>query len=862
MATSKEVIELLFNAEYAGKAEVRALKRDLNDLSSDFSSGISTMSAFTLALGTMELAAVGASIGLAKAGVEVAGRFGDGFKEITTLIGDTDADLGKFKQSIRDYASGSTASLEDINGAIYNAISAGVDYKDSVEFLAAAEKLSIAGKTDLNSAVQILTGTLSAYGANMSEAGKYSDIMFASVASGVTTIPELVASLGQVTGTAASLGVSFEEVSAATATLTKNGINTSQSMTGLKALISNIIKPSKEAADVAEELGINLGTQALESKGLVGVLTEMATKTQGSTQHMSSLFGSVEALNLALILTSQKGLKSFQTDLDAMTKSAGATDGAVSKMEENLKLIKQTVANNIELTLEGIGEPLLDEFKDINKGIAEIFNQIRQNLGDGGALNDVISSVEGVAGTVATIISNMASNMDGALSSADLSGFTKSFDAINDAIKGLELGTEDGLASVISGIGKAFEGLTNFTLSAGEVLKGLLEVFGDVGSYLAGMDSEFLESAGSIGGWALVIGTATTVLSPFVTLLLTMKKMGGIVGAMGSASAVSALSKSVKGLGLAGAGAAVAWAGFEIGQNAVQAIDNITGLSDAMYGAKPPAEGLQKAMDEYAASIGKSSVTMSEYIAAMKKKNGANQEAVSTLNSMGDSLATVTLKTKLSAEEQARYNAFVADGYSWTGKANDALNQSIQAQDKNKASLKGLGQTANLSADDIKSLGDASETTKNALETLDNIKPVFDFQTAKVKSQAEEITSIMESLGASGESAGDALASAFGVFSSENYANLNVLERDAIESSIKEMTKSQSDLAAAQKSVADAKAEWMRAQAQAAANGDPLIAVDGTRLEPELEAFMFKIIESVQVQVAANKADFLTGMGS
>lgn len=230
MATTKEVVELLFNSEY-NDAGTRALKRDLTNLGGSAQAGISGVAGFTVALGALELAAIAASIGLAKAGAEAAGKFGAGFNEISTLVTATDAELTTFKNSIKDYAAGSTASLEDINSAIYNAISAGVDYKDSIEFLSQAEKLSVAGKTDLNSAVQILSGTLNAYGEETDQAGKYSDILFSTVKSGVTTIPELVSSLGSVTGTAAAMGISFEEVGAATSTMTKNGIATAQSMT-------------------------------------------------------------------------------------------------------------------------------------------------------------------------------------------------------------------------------------------------------------------------------------------------------------------------------------------------------------------------------------------------------------------------------------------------------------------------------------------------------------------------------------------------------------------------------------------------------------------------------------------------------
>lgn len=858
MATSREVIELLFNAEYKGTAEVRALKRDLNDLYGDFSSGVSTAAAFTAALSAMELAAIGVAVGLAKAGVESAGAFNTQFSEISTLIDDTDENLAAFKASIQDYASGSTASIENINGAIYNAISAGVDYKDSIEFLTVAEKLSVAGKTDLNSAVQVLTGTLNAYGLETDQAGKVSDTLFSTVKNGVTTIPELVASLGQVTGTAANLGVSFEEVGAATSTLTKNGIATSQSMTILKAIISGIINPTKEAQDVADELGISLGTQALESKGLSGVLAEMADKTGGSKEQMAALFTSTEALNGALVLTSDNGLKSFNADLLAATEAAGATETAFEKMADNVALIKQTLANSIELTLGAIGEPLLDEFTDIDKAIAGIFNTIRENLtAQDGALVPVINAVEGVAETVSGIIRNMANNMDEALDLANLSGFTNAFDAINDALRGLDLDSPEGLARAITLLGEAFEGLTEFTLSAGEVVKGLLEVFGDIASALNEMDGDFLATAGTIGGWAIVIGTATTALSPFVGLLLTIKKMGGIVGAIGTSTAITGATSAIGKLGVAGAAFAT---GFVVGDKLVEASDAAFGWSEAAAGGLEITPTLQKAMDDYAASIGKSSVTTAEYVAAMKEKHAAHEGDIDILEQdrqKADAwFATHKEGLVTISESQERIDRWKASQEA-AGKATEdsTLSAAEQAQ-----KLQELSQSAKPAIEGVDALGDSAESVKDKMDALNAIEPVFDFKTAQVESQAKEIEAIMTALGDSVTATGESLSSAFGVISSGEFGDLDVFQQNSIQDSIEQMAESQQILAEAEAAVAQAKAAYLAAQSNAVQNGDALISIDGTNLEPQLEAFMFEILKSIQMRVSAQYSDFLLGM--
>ena len=52
----------------------------------------------------------------------------------------------------------------------------------------------------------------------------------------------------------------------------------------------------------------------------------------------------------------------------------------------------------------------------------------------------------------------------------------------------------------------------------------------------------------------------------------------------------------------------------------------------------------------------------------------------------------------------------------------------------------------------------------------------------------------------------------------------------------------------------------MRARRDALQNGDSLVTVNGDGLKPHLEAFMFEILESIQVRVSEEYQSFLLGM--
>ena len=104
-------------------------------------------------------------------------------------------------------------------------------------------------------AADAITTLLNSYGLSASHAGDVSDVLFATVKRGKTTFADLAPSIGMVAATAASAGVSLDDLGASVATMTRNGIRTERAVTALNAVVSTFLKPTKEAADYARELG-------------------------------------------------------------------------------------------------------------------------------------------------------------------------------------------------------------------------------------------------------------------------------------------------------------------------------------------------------------------------------------------------------------------------------------------------------------------------------------------------------------------------------------------------------------------------------------------------------------------------------
>jgi len=464
------------------------------------------------------------------AAIDAAGHFGDAVNEIATLFAGTTEQVSRFGTGIQNYASTSTQSIASINGAIYEAISSGVKYEDNLSFLIEAEKLSVAGRANLQQVTSVLTGVLNAYGASTSQAADFTDDLYTAVLNGKTTVPELAQSLGNIVGITANVDVGFDELSAAIAALTASSVKTPEAITGIKAAISNILSPSSDAAKAAAEMGLQFDGAALRSKGLSGMLSEVYDKTQGNTDSIKRLFGSIEGYNAALILGADKtGI--FVKSLEDMANNSGATNQAFEAMTQNYEVALQRMGNAAEVALIKAGKPLLDEFGGVANGIAAVFKSLGQPI-DAGAFAPIIQAMETFGQSMAGTLQQIAQNLPQALSGLEFSGLIRSFQNLGDEMGdvfaqifgNIDLSTPEGLGDALQMIVNGVAALTNVTAGIVDGLEPVFAAFGGLArsADMAGEDAQL--AVGQFLGAAEVIVSFGTKLGG---ALIALQEYGG-----------------------------------------------------------------------------------------------------------------------------------------------------------------------------------------------------------------------------------------------------------------------------------------------------------------------------------------------
>lgn len=360
-----------------------------------------TINNTTNALGGLKSTLVKLGIGavLAKTfhdGVKNTNEFEHSLAKASTLFGDVEVDTENLSKKIIELSSATGQAASSIGNSLYNALSAGVEVTEdmgtAMDFLESATKLSVAGFTDVDTAVTATAKVMNAYGKEMYDAERIGEILMQTQNLGITTVDQLGSALATVTPIAASFGVSFEQVGASLALMTKQGTDTATATTQLRGIIAELgqdgTQASKNLQKAFERTGSEYKSFAEYMKNpennLQGAIKLLEEEAENAGLTLSDMFGNVRAGVGALQLAKDEtglytdfldNLKG-ETNLveDAYAKMMDTRTNKLAKMKEQLKniAIKITGSETASGILDGLvdlGQKFLDKIDEWADGI-------------------------------------------------------------------------------------------------------------------------------------------------------------------------------------------------------------------------------------------------------------------------------------------------------------------------------------------------------------------------------------------------------------------------------------------------------------------------------------------------------------
>lgn len=357
----KNTISITFKLDGDGKG-FKAIARDANGLRTIMSSTLEQSEALKTSLVNWSAAVQGLQ-SVERAVNQISSQlnsitsesqeFGKAMREANTMAGKGGEEFKQLKGEIADLAKEIPIARDLLANGLYQTISNGVPEDNWIEYLKTSARSAVGGLADINKVVGVTSTLIKNYGLEWSAAADIQDKIQLTAKNGVTSFEQLAQALPRVTGNAATLGVSIDELLGTFATLTGVSGNTAEVSTQLAAIFTALVKPSSEAAKMAAEMGIQFDAAAIKAAGgFQNFLSQLDRSVKAYAQASGvleqevygKLFGSAESLRALIPLQGELSDK-FTANVANMVNSAGTMDAAYAEMSSNGEAVNQMLRN-------------------------------------------------------------------------------------------------------------------------------------------------------------------------------------------------------------------------------------------------------------------------------------------------------------------------------------------------------------------------------------------------------------------------------------------------------------------------------------------------------------------------------------
>ena len=453
--------------------------------------------------------------------VQAAQKYETAMAKVGTIADTKQVPLEQLSSEIMKLSNTTGIAAEAIADDVYNAISAGQQTGDAVNFVSNSAKLAKAGFAESSQTLDVLTTILNAYGMEASKVGDVSDMLIQIQNKGKVTVGELSSVMGKIIPTANANGVALEQLGAGYAIMTSKGIAAAETTTYMNSMLNELGKSGTTADKLLRQTaGKSFKELMADGKSLGDVLGIMQEAAESSGKSLSDVFGSAEAGKAAVSLLSN-GVDGFNESVKGMVESAGATEEAFAKMENTTEAKMQKAKNSIANLGIVLGQNLLPIVGNLADKVAAVVIKVSEFAQANPKL--VQTALKVAAALAGMKVAGLTAKL----------GFLHISSGIKDAQKILELFKIkaiglSGIGSKVVGfitkpfsgiggiLGKALSGIGGIVARSplGSIGRVVASSFGKIGSFIAPVGNIIKKALGPLGK----IGS--TLLGP----------LGGIAG--------------------------------------------------------------------------------------------------------------------------------------------------------------------------------------------------------------------------------------------------------------------------------------------------------------------------------------------
>ncbi len=355
------------------ETELQALYRISKKSNQGFLDGVDKLDslankAFSVAAKGAAVASAGFVSGLTAATV-VGASFEEQMSTVQSISQASEADMARLNELAREMGRTTKFSATEAGQGLEYMAMAGWKTEDMLSGLPGIMYLAAASGEDLGLVSDIVTDAMTAFGLSADRSAEFADVLAQASSSSNTNVAMMGETFQYVAPVAGALGFSIQDTATAVGLMANAGIKGSQAGTALRAVMSRLVKPTKEVQDAMNTLGLTVTNSDGSMKSLDAIMKDLRAGFTGLSEaeqaSVASALAGQEAMSglLAIVGASDADYNNLAT---AINNSAGAAERMSQIRIDNLK----GDITILKSGLEGMGIEVYGGFsEDLREGV-------------------------------------------------------------------------------------------------------------------------------------------------------------------------------------------------------------------------------------------------------------------------------------------------------------------------------------------------------------------------------------------------------------------------------------------------------------------------------------------------------------
>ena len=331
-------------------------------------------------------------VGIGVAAFKMGKDFEAEMSKIVGLVGVASSQVDQWGRDILQMAPALGKAPRELAEALFFVTSAGLRGAEAMDVLEMSAKASAAGLGETKTIADLVTSAINAYGAENLSAGEATDILVGAVREGKAEASALAATMGSVLPIASEMGITFDQVGAAQAAMTRTGTDAATAATQLRAIMVGLMNPASQVEETLAEMGTSAAElrQRIREDGLITVLGDLRQMTADNNIEMTEIFPNVRALAGALDLVGANADENVAI-FDSLGNATGALDHAFDAAADTAdfkwnQAIAGSQAAAIELwqvlqhSIIPVMESVTEKITDLTKWFRELDDAQRESI--------------------------------------------------------------------------------------------------------------------------------------------------------------------------------------------------------------------------------------------------------------------------------------------------------------------------------------------------------------------------------------------------------------------------------------------------------------------------------------------------